>query len=67
MACTPLLYSYFLFSSANSLSQDAKRKRLLAKDVFDALDDLDLDFLIPPLHNSLKGIKLEKTNYLTIR
>lgn len=46
---------FVLILSANSLSQDAKRKRLLAKDVFDALNDLELDFLIPPLHNALTG------------
>ncbi|XP_054716269.1 DNA polymerase epsilon subunit 3-like [Uloborus diversus] len=47
------VFVLFATSSANSLSQDANRKRLLAKDVFDALKDLDMDFLIPPLHNSL--------------
>lgn len=53
--------------SANSLSQDAKRKRLLAKDVFDALNDLELDFLIPPLHNSLTGIYFDiQFIYLTV-
>ncbi|CAL1262937.1 unnamed protein product [Larinioides sclopetarius] len=40
-------------ASANSLSQDDNRKRLLAKDVFEALNDLDLDVLIPPLHSAL--------------
>lgn len=51
------VFVLFATSSANSLSQDAKRKRLLAKDIFDALNDLDLDFLIPPLHNSLTAYR----------
>jgi len=51
------VFVLFATSSANSLSQDAKRKRLLAKDVFDALNDLELDFLIPPLHNALTAYR----------
>ncbi|KAG8200416.1 hypothetical protein JTE90_000501 [Oedothorax gibbosus] len=56
------VFVLYATSSANSLSQDANRKRLLAKDIFDALDDLDLDFLIPPLHNSLKEFRKSVEN-----
>ncbi|GBM81821.1 hypothetical protein AVEN_126696-1 [Araneus ventricosus] len=47
------VFVLYVTSSANSLSQDDNRKRLLAKDVFEALNDLDLDVLIPPLHSAL--------------
>lgn len=50
-----MIKTYFILFSANSLSQDAKRKRLLAKDIFEALNDLDFDFLIPPLQSALAG------------
>ncbi|XP_035217453.1 DNA polymerase epsilon subunit 3-like [Stegodyphus dumicola] len=51
------VFVLYATSSANCLSQDANRKRLLAKDVFEALNDLELDFLIPPLHNSLAAYR----------
>ncbi|GFX26209.1 DNA polymerase epsilon subunit 3 [Trichonephila clavipes] len=47
------VFVLYATSSANSLSQDDNRKRLLAKDIFDALQDLDLDVLIPPLQSAL--------------
>ncbi|GFU33082.1 DNA polymerase epsilon subunit 3 [Nephila pilipes] len=51
------VFVLYATSSANSLSQDDNRKRLMAKDVFEALQDLDLDVLIPPLHSALKAYR----------
>ncbi|KAF8781541.1 DNA polymerase epsilon subunit 3-like isoform X2 [Argiope bruennichi] len=47
------VFVLYVTSSSNSLAQDDNRKRLLAKDVLEALNDLDLDVLIPPLHSAL--------------
>ncbi|XP_042896365.1 DNA polymerase epsilon subunit 3 [Parasteatoda tepidariorum] len=49
-----ILYST---SSANNFSHAANRKRILGRDVFDALKDMKLEFLNHPLHNALTAYK----------
>ncbi|GIY89317.1 DNA polymerase epsilon subunit 3 [Caerostris darwini] len=54
------VFVLYATSSANNHSQNENRKRLIPKDVFEALKELELEVLIPPLQQAL--IAFRKSN-----
>ncbi|GIY68412.1 DNA polymerase epsilon subunit 3, partial [Caerostris extrusa] len=54
------VFVLYATSSANNHSQNENRKRLIPKDVFEALKELELEVLIPPLQQALIGNETKK-------